>query len=96
MSVFRNGATALITGGASGIGYAVAELCLRHGMRVAIADFNNEILELAKKNLGNVETFHADVSQQEQWKKQSKVKDSSSLPSCALLHLCHELFGRLG
>ncbi|PSN74791.1 NAD(P)-binding protein [Corynespora cassiicola Philippines] len=69
MSVFRNGATALITGGASGIGYAVAELCLRHGMRVAIADFNNEILELAKKNLGNVETFHADVSQQEQWKK---------------------------
>lgn len=69
MSVFRQNAKALITGGASGIGYAVTELCLKHGMKVAVVDFNQETLDLAKKNLkGDVEYLRADVSKTEEWK----------------------------
>ncbi|KAF2649782.1 NAD(P)-binding protein [Lophiostoma macrostomum CBS 122681] len=73
MSVFRQGATALITGGSSGIGLAVAQLCLEHGMRVAIADKNAETLRLAQETLsagaGNpdVEVYEADVSEEEEW-----------------------------
>ena len=62
MSVFRSGSKALITGGASGIGLAVAQSCLKHGMRVSIVDFNQETLDLAKSNLkGEVECLRADV-----------------------------------
>lgn len=70
MSVFRQGSTALITGGASGIGLAVAQLCLKQGMRVAVVDFNSTTLDLAKKTLNggdSVETFNVDVSKDEQW-----------------------------
>jgi NAD(P)-dependent dehydrogenase (short-subunit alcohol dehydrogenase family) len=84
MSVFRQGATALITGGSSGIGLAVAQLCLKHGMRVAIADNNSETLRLAKETLsgsavgGNpdVEAYEADVSEEEEWiTLAAKVRD---------------------
>lgn len=84
MSVFRSGSTALITGGSSGIGLAVADLCLKHGMRVAIVDKNTETLALARKNLtsaGNeeaiVETYEADVSKEEDWRSlKEKVQKS--------------------
>lgn len=77
MSVFRSGSKALISGGASGIGLAVAQLCLKHGMRVSIVDFNEETLELAKKSLkGDVQCLHADVSQEQEWKSlKEKVGD---------------------
>lgn len=72
MSVFRKDSLALITGGASGIGLAVAEICVKHGMRVAVVDNNYGSLEKAKKHLSsvgdaNVETFEADVSKEEDW-----------------------------
>ena len=68
-SVFRPSTRALITGGASGIGYAVAELCLKHSMKVTIADFNQDTLELAKKNLkGDVQCVKADVGEKTEWK----------------------------
>ncbi|KAF1912050.1 hypothetical protein BDU57DRAFT_523391 [Ampelomyces quisqualis] len=68
-SVFRPSARALITGGASGIGYAVAELCLKHSMKVTIADFNQETLDLAKKNLeGDVKCLKTDVGDRGDWK----------------------------
>lgn len=68
MSVFRPSAHALITGGASGVGYAVAQLCLKHSMRVSIVDFNQSSLEMARKNLsGNVTCIHADVSSRKDW-----------------------------
>ncbi|KAI9852932.1 MAG: hypothetical protein M1838_003726 [Thelocarpon superellum] len=50
-AVFRPGAVALITGGASGIGYAVAQLCARHGMHVALVDHNGPALADAAKNV---------------------------------------------
>jgi NAD(P)-dependent dehydrogenase (short-subunit alcohol dehydrogenase family) len=69
MSVFQSGSKALITGGASGIGLAVAEICLKHGMSVSIVDFNKETLDLAQKNLkGDVQTLQADVSKEDDWR----------------------------
>jgi NAD(P)-dependent dehydrogenase (short-subunit alcohol dehydrogenase family) len=70
MSVFRPSAHALITGGASGVGYAVAQLCLEYSMRVTIADFNQSTLDLASKNLqGDVKCIKADVGSREDWKR---------------------------
>jgi NADP-dependent 3-hydroxy acid dehydrogenase YdfG len=69
-AVFRPSARALITGGASGIGYAVAELCLKHSMHVTIADSNQETLDLAAKNLsGDVTCVKTDVGDRADWKK---------------------------
>jgi len=68
MSVFRPSAHALITGGASGVGYAVAQLCLKHSMRVSIVDFNQSSLDIARKNLsGDVKCIQADVSSRSDW-----------------------------
>ena len=77
MPVFQKGAKALITGGASGIGLAVAETCLENGMSVSIVDFNKESLELAEKNLkGDVKFLQADVSKEHDWKNiKESVKD---------------------
>src|SRR4051812_12304278 len=44
---------ALITGGASGIGYAVAEALLSSGARVAIADVDSSLLAHATKSLAS-------------------------------------------
>ena len=77
MSVFQSGSKALITGGASGVGLAVAKNCLKHGMRVTIVDFNKEALDLAKSSLqGELECLQADISQEQGWKSvQQKVGD---------------------
>lgn len=66
---FARGKSALITGGASGIGLAVAQRCVRAGMRVLIADNNANSLESAKKVLGGgVSTVEMDVARAEDWK----------------------------
>lgn len=74
-SVFRSGATALITGGASGIGFAFAQLCRSHGMHLALVDINQDYLTKAKDVLGaaknneKTETYSMDVSQISEWQK---------------------------
>ncbi|KAJ4346224.1 hypothetical protein N0V95_005590 [Ascochyta clinopodiicola] len=77
MSVFRANSRALITGGASGIGYAVAKLCLKASMKVTLVDYNQETLDLAKKNLkGDVECVKSDVGDLSAWKSlKEKVGD---------------------
>lgn len=46
------GKIAVVTGGASGIGYALANEALQRGMKVVIADINPEALDAAKASLG--------------------------------------------
>ena len=74
-SIFSANKTALITGGASGIGLAVAQLCRKHGMRVAVVDWNVDYLSKAKSTLledkgpEDVETYQIDVSKTNDWKE---------------------------
>lgn len=74
---FKSGATALITGGASGIGFAMAKICRStYGMNIALVDKNEEHLAKAKSVLGSLaknnektETYTLDVSQLAEWQK---------------------------
>lgn len=70
-AVFKAGNTALITGAASGIGLAVAKLCRKHGMKLALVDRNTDSLAQAKtifeKDEAKTETFAMDVSQPNEW-----------------------------
>jgi NADP-dependent 3-hydroxy acid dehydrogenase YdfG len=69
MSVFHPNSHALITGGASGIGLAVATHCLASSMRVTIVDNNQATLDLAAQTLkGEVTCVKADVSDVTAWR----------------------------
>jgi len=77
--VFTSSKTALITGAASGIGFAVAKLCRSHGMHLALVDKNTEALSRAESHFANdeaiTETYAMDVSQLSDWKElRSKVE----------------------
>lgn len=52
------GKTALVTGGRSGIGYAIAKMMLEHGAEVTIASRKKELLETAAKELEEFGTVH--------------------------------------
>jgi NAD(P)-dependent dehydrogenase (short-subunit alcohol dehydrogenase family) len=60
---------AVITGAASGIGYALAERCAQEGMKVVLAGINLENLVQAEKSLGSIGAttlcVQADVSKAE-------------------------------
>ena len=94
MSVLRANSRALITGGASGIGYAVAELCLKASMKVTVVDYNQETLDYVKKNLkGDVECVKSDVSDLGAWKSlKEKVGDVDFL----MLNAGHMVKGSWG
>lgn len=68
-AVFTPGSTALITGGASGVGLAIAKLCRSKGMKLLLVDRNAEALEKAKAEIGSsdVATSVLDVSKLEGW-----------------------------
>ena len=53
MQEFR-GKTAVTTGAASGIGYALAERCAREDMKVVLADVEEEALAGAAKNIKEI------------------------------------------
>ena len=61
MKDFR-GRVAVVTGGASGIGKALAKAFLGEGMKVVIADVEVAALEAAAKDLGEVTAVQTDVS----------------------------------
>ncbi len=57
---------AIVTGGADGIGYAIAERLLREKVKVILADIDNDLGAKAAKTLGKINTctfIHCDVSQ---------------------------------
>ena len=88
--VFVAGSTALVTGAASGIGLAIAKLCVDKGMNVLLADRNEEALEEAKNSLtngsGKVKTAVVDVSNGGDWQKLEELA-SSQFGSIELLVL---------
>ncbi|MFW9908970.1 MAG: SDR family NAD(P)-dependent oxidoreductase [Candidatus Thorarchaeota archaeon] len=54
---------AAVTGGASGIGKAIAELFVKEGARVVVSDIDDELGQKLVKRLGEDTTYiHADVS----------------------------------
>ena len=61
------GSVAVITGGASGIGFALAKYWVQHGGNVVIGDVVAEALERAKQELGTaVATMQCDVTKEEE------------------------------
>ncbi|MBI9106645.1 MAG: glucose 1-dehydrogenase [Spirochaetales bacterium] len=59
---------ALITGGASGIGFAIAELFIKEGSQVVITDFDRSAGEKAARALGcNALFIEQDVSNEGDW-----------------------------
>ncbi|KAI1493023.1 short-chain dehydrogenase/reductase [Biscogniauxia mediterranea] len=77
-AVFKKLNTAVITGGASGIGLALAKKCVGYGMKVLLADWDAKNLEAAKSSLGqSASTIQMDVSKFEDWSrlKSQVVKD---------------------
>ena len=60
------GKTAVITGGASGIGRAIAERCAKEGMNIVLADIEEKALTDTKKELetkgASVYAMKTDVS----------------------------------
>ncbi|CRK04192.1 hypothetical protein BN1723_008845 [Verticillium longisporum] len=73
---FEASKTAVITGGASGIGLAVAQKCLDHGMKVVIADQDSSKLMETKQNLGSaLATLEMDVGRAEDWIRLQKLVD---------------------
>jgi 3-oxoacyl-[acyl-carrier protein] reductase len=72
------GKVALITGGSSGIGYAIAQAFLNSGCKVIIAGSNKEKLERAVENLsGKVKGIQIDISNITSIP--DKVKEAASL-----------------
>lgn len=67
-SIFKAGHTAVITGGASGIGLSLAKKCFNNGMKVLVADWDDETLSAAPKNVGgDIGTIKVDVSKTDDW-----------------------------
>jgi NAD(P)-dependent dehydrogenase (short-subunit alcohol dehydrogenase family) len=65
------GKSVLITGGASGIGLATAEACLREGARVVISDINDEQGAAEVRRLsaaGDIAYLHHDATSEGDWK----------------------------
>ena len=79
-AIFQSTKTAVITGGASGIGLALARKCAGYGMRVLVADRDTAALAAAAESIaaggaggsGNVWTHHMDVTRLEDW---GRLKD---------------------
>ncbi|KAI1799364.1 NAD(P)-binding protein [Daldinia bambusicola] len=69
-AIFKKANTAVITGGASGIGLALAQKCVGYGMRVLIADDDYESLVKAEDTLGSgASTVYMDVPEPEDWRR---------------------------
>ena len=72
MKSFKN-KVAVITGGASGIGFSIAEEAAKRGMKIVLADIEQGALDSAKdkleKNGTSVLAIHTDVTKPEQMKR---------------------------
>lgn len=89
-SVFRQGATAVISGSAGGVGFAFARICRQHGMNLALLDRDTENLKAAVSALENADTktksYTIDVSSHSAWQDVAE-QVTSNFPSVDLLML---------
>ncbi|TVY46161.1 putative oxidoreductase [Lachnellula occidentalis] len=88
--VFSPSNLAVITGGASGIGLALAQKCASYDMNVLICDINAANLKAAKdviKGKGKVETVEVDVSKLEEYEKVKSVVEEEFNGRISLLAL---------
>ncbi|KAI3057420.1 hypothetical protein CBS147352_1918 [Aspergillus niger] len=75
LSIFRKGATALITGAASGIGLATAQRCYSHGMNLVLLDRDATRLSQITKHhfppegTSTITTHVIDVSSRLEWQQ---------------------------
>lgn len=77
----QTGATAVITGGASGIGAATARRFAQSGMRVAIIDLNRAAGEALASELGGGASFHAcDVGDPDAVERAAQAIDREGAP----------------
>jgi 3alpha(or 20beta)-hydroxysteroid dehydrogenase len=71
------GKTAIITGGAKGMGEATVRLFVEHGARVVIGDILDEAGEALAGELGDgVEFVHLDVSNEDDWAAAVKAAEA--------------------
>jgi len=61
------GMTALVTGGANGIGFAIAQALMDAGGRPILADIDGDALTNAARELGNVPHFEMDTTDRTAW-----------------------------
>ena len=76
-----NGKVAIVTGAASGLGFAATHKLLNEGSKVILTDINKDILDTMEERLSafsssQFKTYHHDVSSEESWKE---VIDRSEL-----------------
>jgi NAD(P)-dependent dehydrogenase (short-subunit alcohol dehydrogenase family) len=94
-TVFRSGATAVISGSAGGVGFAFARICRQHGMNLALLDRDTDNLNTAVKLLSSeskssdlkTEGYTLDVSDLSAWNSTASKITSTFGPSIDLLML---------
>lgn len=90
--VIQANKTALITGAASGVGFAVAKRCRDEGMHLAMLDIDEENLIKAKKALASLnsslmtEAYVLDVADESLWEKTGR-QIAQTFPSLDLVVL---------
>ncbi|GFF75785.1 uncharacterized oxidoreductase Rv0945/MT0971 [Aspergillus udagawae] len=77
-AIFQPQKSALITGAASGVGFAIARLCRSKGMHLALLDIDTANLEKARNELSaldsslKTEVYTIDVGNRDAWKDVTK------------------------
>ncbi|KAE9576370.1 putative oxidoreductase YkvO [Colletotrichum fructicola] len=79
---------AIITGGASGIGLALAQKCVKAGMFVLACDNDQHAVKYVMETYGqSIKAIHMDVSQSDDWVALKKIVDDEYSGRVALLVL---------
>ncbi|MCL6488015.1 MAG: SDR family NAD(P)-dependent oxidoreductase, partial [Alicyclobacillus mali] len=66
-----NGRVALVTGAASGIGFAIAKLFAQEGCKVVVTDQQDgtAVTEAIRSQGGEARYYHLDVTSEDEWKQ---------------------------
>ncbi|KAL8296842.1 hypothetical protein RB597_006114 [Gaeumannomyces tritici] len=86
-AILKPGNTAVITGGASGIGLELAQRCAGSGMKVLVVDWDSKLLESVGSVANNISTVKADVSKPGDWAAVAAAVESELGGAVSLLAL---------